>query len=77
MDEPLCGAEGTWAKPPSSLSETPTPLIFPLKQQVPLITTVAAAKATYEAIKFMRHSHLEMIPLQEFLPEFSAAAAKK
>ena len=48
-----------------------------LSLKVPLITTVAAAKATYDAIKYMRTKKLEMVPLQDFFPALASKAAVK
>lgn len=38
--------------------------------QVPIITTIAGAKATAKALKAMRAGPLQQVPLQEYFPDY-------
>lgn len=40
-----------------------------LEIQVPIVTTVAGGLANLEAVRSLKESSLEMIPLQDFFPK--------
>lgn len=40
-----------------------------LAHKVPIITTIAAARATVEALKDMSKGSLELVPLQDYFPK--------
>lgn len=66
----------TWQ--PSNRSERPIPLCDCLLiyiqctciPQVPIVTTIAGAKATALALKAMRAGPLQQVPLQDYFPDY-------
>jgi len=38
--------------------------------QVPIVTTIAGAKATTQALKAMRAGPLQQVPLQAYFPDY-------
>ncbi len=43
---------------------------FAVAMQVPIVTTIAGAKATTKALKAVAQGPLEQVPLQEYFPDY-------
>ena len=50
-------------------------MMLVLHLQVPLITTLAGARATVQALAGLKEKALEQVPLQEYFPEAADASA--
>ncbi len=45
-------------------------MIMMMMMQIPLVTTIAGAKATTNALKAMRQGSLKQVPLQDYFPDY-------